>query len=467
MSRVAKRKWSKRVEQPDGTFKTVTGKTSKYYGYVTPTKRIPLASDKTASERMLADINRRRERGAAGIIDPKQQAKPIVLHVADYLDSRAGRSESRGWSETVKHRIETVAHECGWSTLRSITLDSIETWAAKARAAGKGAASINRYVGAVGTFCRWAVRRGRLEIDPIDGFERLNEQDDVRRIRRALTLDEIGRLLAAALEAARDGVRRRLVYLVALFTGLRRSELAALEWGDVRIDNTPAPFIQLRAAATKAKRADAIPIRTDIADALREARPLDHQDGDRVFKAIPTLRTFKLDLAAAGIPYRDAEGRQADFHALRHTFCTMLAVVGVPQRHAQGLMRHTTAALTNQTYTDEALLPLREAVERLPAIVVEPKPESEPATAAATGTHDAEPDANRPLLAGNWQVDRSHGGPQWHNPTTGVGMRNDASDARKPNRIGALEALEAVVDQRPRQESNLQPLASEASALSN
>ena len=38
---------------------------------------------------------------------------------------------------------------------------------------------------------------------------------------------------------------------------------------------------------------------------------------------------FRKDLAAAGISYLDAQGKRADFHALRHTLATNLARCGV------------------------------------------------------------------------------------------------------------------------------------------
>jgi integrase len=54
-------------------------------------------------------------------------------------------------------------------------------------------------------------------------------------------------------------------------TGLRRSELLALRWADVKL-NAPLPFIQLRAGDTKSKRADVLPLRADLADVLRKAK---------------------------------------------------------------------------------------------------------------------------------------------------------------------------------------------------
>src|SRR5208337_5177677 len=81
---------------------------------------------------------------------------------------------------------------------------------------------------------------------------------------------------------------------------------------------------------------------------------------------LPDMDQFRKDLAAAGIPYLDGQGRRADFHALRHTLATNLARCGVLPRVAMEFMRHSEMRLTNKTYTDVAHLPLAEAADMLP-----------------------------------------------------------------------------------------------------
>ena len=70
------------------------------------------------------------------------------------------------------------------------------------------------------------------------------------------------------------------------------------------------------------------------------------------------MDTFQRDLAAAGIQYTDNERRFADFHALRMTYSTLLALVGVAERIRMELNRHSDARLTAHTYTDASMLPL-------------------------------------------------------------------------------------------------------------
>src|SRR3954467_3423684 len=86
-----------------------------------------------------------------------------------------------------------------------------------------------------------------------------------------------------------------------------------------------------------------------------------------VFKrSVPTAVTLLKDLEKCGIKGVDDQGRHLDFHALRHTFATLLASSGVAPRVAMELMRHSDMRLTAKTYTDSSLLPMADAVEKLP-----------------------------------------------------------------------------------------------------
>ena len=73
---------------------------------------------------------------------------------------------------------------------------------------------------------------------------------------------------------------------------------------------------------------------------MRTIRPEGAAPLDSVFPEIPTLQTFHRDMRRANLPIEDAEGKRADFHSLRYSFCTFLAKAGVPIRTAMELMRH-------------------------------------------------------------------------------------------------------------------------------
>ena len=72
------------------------------------------------------------------------------------------------------------------------------------------------------------------------------------------------------------------------------------------------------------------------------------------------------DLADADIK-SEQDGRRVDFHALRTTHITQLALAGVPLVVAQKLARHSTPSLTANAYSVFGSPELQQAVEKLPS----------------------------------------------------------------------------------------------------
>ena len=149
------------------------------------------------------------------------------------------------------------------------------------------------------------------------------------------------------------------------------------------------------------------PIRQDLADLLRpwlDARPARKP----VFGTMPrkTARMMRKDLLAAKeqwvrevksadarrqrtdssfLAYRDAAGRVADFHALRHTYVSRLVKSGANVRVAQELARHSTPILTLGRYAHVEIIDQTKALAALPSIGT---PDGGREAVRATGTDD-------------------------------------------------------------------------------
>jgi integrase len=63
-----------------------------------------------------------------------------------------------------------------------------------------------------------------------------------------------------------------LGYLAAVNTGLRRKELASVQWGDMHLD-ADRPFILVRSATTKNRKGYKIYLRSQLARLLVEIKP--------------------------------------------------------------------------------------------------------------------------------------------------------------------------------------------------
>ena len=129
---------------------------------------------------------------------------------------------------------------------------------------------------------------------------------------------------------------RRIVYRLALASGLRRQELDDLLWGDLRLMASPAA-----GGSHQARRGDRLELPASLADDLRKVKTQNAKDNDRVFPdGALRIEDWKADLAAAEIPYKDEMGRHADFHGgTRKTLCNRMHRANVPLAAAMRRMR--------------------------------------------------------------------------------------------------------------------------------
>jgi len=160
-----------------------------------------------------------------------------------------------------------------------------------------------------------------------------------------------------------------VAYALALFTGLRRGEIEALEWRDLSIASA-SPCLSVRASTTKNSKPAHIPLHADLVAILREWRDTGaHESGIVLPFGIPQNRLgLWVDFKNAGIDRADSCGRKVDFHALRHTTCTLLMSAGVPARIVQEIMRHSEMRLTAKIYTDAGGLPTADGINKMPSL---------------------------------------------------------------------------------------------------
>jgi len=396
-------------------------------------------TDKAKSEEIQRKLEADVQLEIRGIIDPAHQRitdqsrRPAAEHVEEFLrelTNRRAQAHSKRYLSQVRARLTAVIDETGILALTDLSSERVSLFIAQLRGRELSGNTINEYIGTLKSFTRWCAQTSRLRIDPLSMLSKQNTSEiEKTRPRRALLADDVGSLLAAArmrpeyelrtirrgknagkqvaklrprtLERAQaKGVERSLAYLLAIWTGLRRSELAALEWRDIRLDTHPAQIL-LRAVTTKSKRADSIALHPQIAQALRDYRPENAQQEDRVLVTVPGMKVLKADLLMAGISFKTDAGR-VDLHSLRTSLGTYLSAHGVPLRLAQAHLRHTDPRLTANIYTDERSLPVAAAIIELPSFPTEPAPARNPLR--MTGT---DPTVCKPRAAHAQRAQRS------------------------------------------------------------
>ena len=347
-------------------------------------------SDRALTEQLAAKLESEVRMRKTGLVDPELENaaanKAISLDAHFELFQANLADNSDDYTELIMSRLGRVRKAGKFEKLGDLTLDRVQATLWSMRKKQKwGPRTYNHYVQAVQTFCNWCVTTQRLIANPLLGLERLNNEVDVRRKRRALAPEEVVRLMAAAranrkrIEAYRGELRARL-YLMAYLTGLRRRELASLTPRSFKLDAEP-PTVKIEAACSKHRREDILPLHPELVQLLREWLP-QLRPAEKLFPNLIRKKTAKMvrrDLQKAGIPYVNEDG-VADFHAAgRHTYITELLRNGVSLVEAKELARHTDVNMTMR-YTHIGLGDRSKAVANLkvpPAANETPSPEAE------------------------------------------------------------------------------------------
>lgn len=253
----------------------------------------------------------------------------------------------------------------GHAVLGTIDLRTLRSWLASQQTRGKSRTTIARRATAVRVFTAWAVRTGRMDVDPA---AQLGRPKAARTLPPALSEREARELLEAAATRADDGspvgLRDVAILEVLYATGIRVGELCGLD-----IDDLDRERRVLRVFG-KGRKERTVPYGVPAERAL-----------ERWLTARPQLFTPG---AGAGL-FLGARGRRIDQrtvramvhrrlvdvpgapdlgpHGLRHTAATHLLEGGADLRSVQELLGHASLA-TTQIYTHVSTDRLRRAYQQ-------------------------------------------------------------------------------------------------------
>ena len=221
--------------------------------------------------------------------------------------------------------------------------------------------SVGRLVASLRRLYRFALREGRMEIDPT---QQLGSPKIPRSLPKSLSEDDVEALLRAPDAEQLLGLRDRAMLETLYATGLRVSELVALKVSEVSLE------MGVVRVTGKGDKTRLVPLGEEALDwitrYLREARPmiLDGQLADAMFVTQRgdgmTRQAFwyliKRYAVLAGI------AKSLSPHVLRHAFATHLLNHGADLRVVQMLLGHADIS-TTQIYTHVA----RERLKQLHA----------------------------------------------------------------------------------------------------
>jgi site-specific recombinase XerD len=174
-------------------------------------------------------------------VRPAQAPEPLGDAIAAFLRSREVSGCTAATLRTYAACLKRFSWHClahGIQSLAALTPEVIEGYLADLRARMQPV-SVHQRVRTLRTFCRWCVRTGRLERDPMAGMV----MRAPKTLPRVPSDDEVRALLAAC-DASFEGRRNRALIALLADSGLRKEEARRLRIGDV---DQATRLIQVRA----------------------------------------------------------------------------------------------------------------------------------------------------------------------------------------------------------------------------
>lgn len=256
-------------------------------------------------------------------------------------------------------------HDVGDSS--DVTPELVAEFAAERASAvpPPAASSLARLQSSVRGLHRYLSREG---IDPLDPSSRLRPPKQAKRLPKALTIDQVERLLDASGPSPENaapgdllGLRDRALLEMLYATGARVSEIVQLDVDDV----THGDVLRVRGKGSKER---IVPIgsyaRAAVDAYVTRTRPELSGRGRASPRLFLGARGAPLSRQSAWLVIRGAAERagltaHVSPHTLRHSFATHLLQGGADVRVVQELLGHASVA-TTQIYTHVSVDTLRD-----------------------------------------------------------------------------------------------------------
>lgn len=262
----------------------------------------------------------------------------------------------RGRSDHTLEAYESDLRQCavfvqrrGHRDWKSLPGAAVTEWLYSLEGDDYTVASLARKLSALRMFAQHLVRE---QVRPDDFTELLQGPKLIRRVPGTLSVDEVGRLLAAPVGGDPHGVRDRAILELFYSSGLRVSELAGLTIQQVDLE---AGFLRVFGKGAKER---VVPVGrqacTALADYLVAGRPhfVKAKTGSQLFLSERGTAISRQMLWVLVKKYAKAAGIEKPVkpHLLRHSFATHLLSGGADLRAIQEMLGHASIG-TTQIYT--------------------------------------------------------------------------------------------------------------------
>jgi integrase len=227
-----------------------------------------------------------------GVIDARtdaytaNEARSVIEHLTDWRDYLLAKGSSQRHASEGHARLVKLVMLARAKRLSDLTPSTVQKALAILKGEELSLRTIHHYTRLAKNFSRWDWHDGRTREDDLAHLRPpANPETDRRRERRALTTEELLRLVKAAehgeVRCRLAGPDRAMLYRIALGTGYRSGELQSLTPESFDLDGE-YPTITVEAGSSKRRRREVQPIQPALAALLR-LWLADKPRGERIF----------------------------------------------------------------------------------------------------------------------------------------------------------------------------------------
>ena len=310
-------------------------------------KWVSVKGTKREAERKLTQVVRDLDDGT--YVGPTRLTLPAYLDqwLQDYVATSVRPRTAQGYESIVRR----IKKDLGQVLLINLNAQQVQRYYARLLSDGISAYTVQHYHRllhqAVGQAVKW-------DLLPRNVLERVTPPRREKPELRCLNPDEVQTLLQAA-----AGTDFHLPIYMAVYTGLRRSEILGLTWGDVDMDartiTVRQTMVSLQGNPTHVgepksrKSRRSVSFGSQTKDMLRvqsvyegASQVCSRRDGT-LMRPYTLSHEFKAIAESCGL-------KGVRFHDLRHTHASLLLAEGVPVNVVQARMGHESIQTTVDIY---------------------------------------------------------------------------------------------------------------------
>ncbi len=313
--------------------------------------------------RLQGDAIRALDAAIDGLENPKPRLDETML--GEYLEDWLHGTARANVAPTTYSRYERAVRLYLLPFLENVrlveaTAADVRRWKQAMIDKGYAAGTVRHAQGILSNALNQAVADGILTRNPSALVKKAKERG---RKMRMLSAEQAARLVEVV-----KGTRHEALYLVALKLGPRQSELAALKWEDVNLENGTVLVwrsVDTHGAGniwgfTKTGEGRTIKLPVGVVESLERHRSLQLEERlatrgwedmglvfpnrkGRVNRRTTLMRDFHRHLEQAGLP-------RVRFHDLRHTAGSLMLATGIPIPTVSQILGHKNPTQTLNTY---------------------------------------------------------------------------------------------------------------------